>query len=154
MRQVQDCTKGKYGCWIEARQMFHSASVRCLRSICQLLVIQRKIVPQLCCFAVRTCARSSKQVNKNVRKWKCEDYAFCVSFIMLHSALKKRKNKNKKQRRWWSSYFYRQRRQLIDVNSMFLLNDLLIDENGNKFKNFTRMSEDFTFFLNGIKDKI
>jgi len=76
----------------------------------------------------------------------------CASFIVLYNLLKKKK-KTRQQRRWWSTQLYLKRRRVNNIN-IFLLHDLLADKERGQFKNFLRMSEDFIFLLNSIKEKI
>jgi len=76
----------------------------------------------------------------------------CASFIALYNLLSKKK-KTRKQRRWWSTQLNLKRRRVNNIN-IILLNDLLADKESGQFKNFLRMSEDFIFLLNSIKEKI
>ncbi|CAH1979631.1 unnamed protein product [Acanthoscelides obtectus] len=75
-----------------------------------------------------------------------------ASFIVLYNLLKKSK---KKKRRSWTSPLFVMRSREPDVNSSFLLQDLLSEEYQCRFKNFTKMSmEDFNFILNHIREII
>lgn len=77
-----------------------------------------------------------------------------ASFIFLYGLLKN-KNKERRKKRYWTSPLYTMRSREPGLNSSFLLNDLLLEPQQHRFKNFTRMSlEDFNFILNNISDKI